>query len=151
MPEVYDYFTFVVNSDGNTVTLTKYDESLADGMTEIVIPEKVDLVDGVWQEGNKYTVTAIVPAAIARAPEPINPVFSYTSITKVVMPNTIEEIVLGFSGENLKEVIFSTGLTSIGTMGFQTCSGLTNLDLSNCTNLTSIGDYAFASCDGLQV
>ena len=147
--EVYDYFTFVVNSDGNTVTLTKYDESLADGMTEIVIPEKVDLVDGVWQEGNKYTVTAIVPAAIARAPEPIPPVFSNSSITKVVMPNTIEEIVLGFSGENLKEVIFSTGLTSIGSMGFQTCSGLTNLDLSNCTNLTSIGDEAFAYCDGL--
>ena len=58
IPQVYDYFTFEVNDDGKTVTLTDYSKNLSDS-TDVVIPATVDLVDGVWQDGTTYTVTAI--------------------------------------------------------------------------------------------
>ena len=50
---------------------------------------------------------------------------------------------------NIKVVNFSSTVTSIGNYAFQYCSGLTEVDLSNCTSLTSIGSYAFNDCSGL--
>ena len=42
-----------------------------------------------------------------------------------------------------------TNLTSIGGEAFRNCSGLTEVNLSNCTSLTSIGDWAFSYCSRL--
>ena len=123
IPEVYDYFTFDINEDNQTVTLTDYNKKLSDS-TDIVIPETIDLVDGIWQEGSTYTVTAIDNNATSSS----NGVFFNSEITSIEFPSTLE---------------------SIGEAAFRSCSELTSIDLSNCTNLTSIGDEAFRFCSGL--
>ena len=147
IPEVYDYFTFEVNDDGKTVTLTDYSKNLSDS-TDVVIPATVDLVDGVWQDGNTYTITAITDGSYTSG------VFSDSGITSVTFPSSLTSIgsnaFYGCSGLTSVDLSGCTSLTSIGEYAFSGCSGLTGeLNLSNCTSLTSIGDFAFYGCSGL--
>ncbi len=144
----YEYFTFKENEDGQTVTLTDYDPSLSDS-TDIVIPATVDLVDGEWQDGNTYTVTAITDGGYNLG------VFYDSGITSVTFPSSLKAIgsyafqnCSGLTGElNLGEC---TSLTSIGDSAFSSCSGLTGeLNLGGCTSLTSIGSSAFRDCSKL--
>lgn len=124
--QVYDYFDFEVNSDGSSVTLTSFDEDLAD-TTDIEIPATVSLEDGTWVEGNSFIVTAIADG-LSEGGE-YTGVFYNSGITSIKFPST---------------------LTSIGNCAFQECHNLIgSLDLSNCINLTNIGYLAFFFCDGL--
>ncbi len=147
IPEVYDYFTFEVNEDGKTVTLTAYNSSLSDSK-DIVIPAKVDYVDDVWQEGSTYTVTAIDNNATSY----LNSIFRNSGITGIEFPSTLQTIgsYAFYSCKSLTEINLSgcTSLTSIGESAFNNCA-ITSLDLSGCTSLISIGDFAFRSCDSL--
>ena len=148
-PEVYDYFTFEVNDDGKTVTLTDYNKNLSDS-TDVVIPSTVSQnASGEWIEGNTYTVTAIANGTSSTG------VFYNSGITSVTFPSSLTSIgdyafyrCSGLTGAlNLGEC---TSLTSIGDWAFQNCRGLTGeLDLSNCTSLTSIGNVAFRDCSKL--
>ena len=145
VPQVYDYFTFEVNSDGTTVTLTDYDSSLSD-TTDIAIPATVSVVDGVWMDGNDYTVTAIASASPSS-----DGVFSNSGITSIELPSTLEMIgnyaFYGCTG--LTSITLPSSLNIIGEYAFALCSGLTEVDLSNYASLTSIGDEAFSWCSGL--
>ena len=128
-PEVYDYFTFSDNGDG-TVTLTDFNESLADGKTDIVIPATVSQnADGQWIDGDGYTVVSIVDGYYYDAQNfPMEGVFlRNTTITSVVLPDTIEYI---------------------GECAFAECSSLTSITLPE--SLTSIGIAAFQGCSNLQ-
>ena len=247
-PATYDCFDFGVNSDGTTVTLTSFDEDLAD-TTDIVIPATVSQNEsGQWAEGNTYTVTSIGDSAFygcsgltsITLPSSLETIghgaFYYCSgltevdlsnctslttigsnafgdcrgLTCIALPSSLTEIVgatfyncralteinynavsvadlrsssnvfygagqdgigitvnfgegvktipsyLFYAGNetsyapNIKEVNFSSTITSIGDWAFNGCSGLTGaLDLSNCTSLTTIGSNAFAGCSGL--
>ena len=147
IPEVYDYFTFIVNDDNQTVTLTGYNSSLSDS-TDVVIPSTVSQnSSGEWIEDNTYTVTAI-----ANASSYSNGVFYDSGITSVTFPSSLTSIgdnafrfCSGLTGElNLGEC---TSLTSIGSSAFYNCSGLASISLPS--SLTSIGDGAFQSCSGL--
>ena len=170
-PEVYNYFTFEVNDDRKTVTLTGYNSSLSDS-TDVVIPATVDLVDGVWQDGTTYTVTAITDGGYNSG------VFYNSGITSVKLPSTLQSIGSyafyycgGLTGElnlsnctsltiigggafygcsGLTSISLPSSLTIIGGGAFYGCSGLKGeLNLGGCTSLTSIGDRAFNGCDGL--
>ena len=146
IPKVYEYFTFEPNSDGKTVTLTAFDQSKAD-TTDIVIPAKVDLVDGVWQDGNTYTVTAI-----ANASSYSNGVFYDSGITSVTFPSSLTSIgrYAFYRCSGLTSISLPSSLKSIEHSAFYSCSGLTGeLNLGECTNLTSIGIYAFDYCSKL--
>ena len=173
VPKVYDYFTFGVNDDGKTVTLTDYSKNLSDS-TDVVIPATVDLVDGVWQDGNTYTVTAIDNNATLSS----NSIFRNSGITSINLPSTLLSIgryafydcskltgELNLGGctsltsigryafedcSGLTSISLPSSLTSIGYSAFEGCSGLTGeLNLGECTNLTSIGSNAFSYCSGL--
>ena len=124
IPQIYDYFTFKVNDDNQTVTLTDYDSSLL-GSTDVVIPSTVSQnSSGEWIEGNTYTVTAIASASSYS-----NGVFYNSGITSIELPSTLQ---------------------SIGNYAFYRCSGITGeLNLGGCTSLTSIGNFAFRDCSGL--
>ena len=50
---------------------------------------------------------------------------------------------------NIAKVTLPLNLTRIGTGAFGGCTGLTEVDFSNCTSLTSIGDGAFGDCSRL--
>ena len=144
-PEVYDYFTFGVNDDRKTVTLTGYNSSLSDS-TDVVIPSTVSQnLSGEWIEGNTYTVTAIARGGNKSG------VFYGSGITSVTFPSSLTSIGrYAFDGcSGLTSISLPSSLTSIGDSAFQYCSGLTSVDLSGCTSLTSIGDYAFIYCSGL--
>ena len=55
-----------------------------------------------------------------------------------------------FSGcDVLTSITLPEGITSIGDDAFSICTGLTSIDLSNCTSLTSIGTEAFYNCTSL--
>ena len=56
---------------------------------------------------------------------------------------------MAFIDSKLTNITLPSSLTSIGDSAFSGCSGLTEVDLSNCTSLTSIGSNAFSSCTGL--
>ena len=148
IPQIYDYFTFEVNGDGKTVTLTDYNKNLSDS-TDVVIPATVDLVGGVWQDGTTYTVTAITDGNYRTG------VFYDSGITSVTFPSSLTSIgsyvFYGCSGLTGKLNLGGcTSLISIGGFAFDGCSGLTSADLSGCTNLTSIGRYAFYRCSALK-
>ena len=144
-PQTYEYFTFEENEDGKTVTLTDYKPSLSDS-TDITIPATVDLVDGVWQDGNTYTVTAITDGSY-------NPgVFYDSGITSVTFPSSLTSIGNNaFSGcSGLTSISLPSSLTSIGNSAFSGCSGLTGeLNLGGCTSLTSIEGAVFMGCSEL--
>lgn len=53
------------------------------------------------------------------------------------------------NNSNISSVQFSSSLTSIGKRAFKLCTGLTNLDLSNCTSLDTIDEDAFRECRNL--
>ena len=140
VPEVYDYFTFEINEDKQTVTLTDY-TSLSDS-TDVVIPSTVSQnVEGQWIEGNAFTVTAIAGGGV----------FYNSGITSVELPSTLTSIggSAFYNCNGLTSITFPSGLTSIGDYAFSYCSGLTTVDLSNCTSLKSIGGSAFSYCSGL--
>ncbi len=54
-----------------------------------------------------------------------------------------------YSDENteIKDLKIPDGVTSIGRLAFDGCSGLTSIDIPN--SVTSIGEYAFEGCSGL--
>ena len=147
VPQVYDYFDFEVNSDGTTVTLIDFNESLAD-TTDIVIPDTVSYVDGVWMDGNTYIVTDILDTS------PSNAVFHNSGITSIKLPSTLEttgKATFGLCTKLIKvDLSNCTSLNSIGASTFQACTGLIEIDLSNCTSLTSIGGSAFYGCYELK-
>ena len=141
-PEVYDYFLFEVNDDGKTVTLIDYNKNLSDS-TDIVIPATVDLVDGLWQDGTTYTVTAIADRGLNSG------VFYDSGITSVTFPLSLTSIG-DYAFERcsgLTSISLPSSLISIGDYAFERCSGLTSISLPS--SLTSIGDYAFDRCSGL--
>ena len=149
IPEVYDYFTFDINEDNQTVTLTDYNKNSSDN-TDVVIPATVSQnSSGEWIEGNTYTVTAITDGSVNSG------VFYDSGITSVTFPSSLTSIGMSaFSGcDRLTGELnlgVCTSLTSIGNYAFYQCSGLTSVDLSGCTSLTSIGDDAFNGCSGLK-
>ena len=74
-------------------------------------------------------------------------------LTNLVVPEGVtsigERAFFGCSGLTSIDLSNCTSLTSIGSSTFEDCGGLTEVDLSNCTNLTSIGGAAFSGCSGL--
>ena len=139
--ETYEYFTFEENGDG-TVELSAFDEDLAPS-TDIVIPASVSLVDGVWFEGDDYTVTSIESYAF----------YGYSGLTNITLPSSLTSIgegaFYGCSGLTMLDLSNCTNLTSIGNEAFRGCSGLTNITLP--ISLTSIGDEAFRCRDELEI
>lgn len=68
----------------------------------------------------------------------------------VVIPDTVKVIGrYAFSGHNeIKSIVFPTGLLKIENYAFSGCTGLTEIDIPD--RVIHIADFAFASCTGLK-
>ena len=55
---------------------------------------------------------------------------------------------LFMNGEEIKDLVIPSNVTSIGGYAFYSCSGLTSVIIPN--SVTSIGSYAFYNCGGLK-
>ena len=141
-PEVYTIFDFEVDEQTKTATLISFNESLAEGKTDIVIPASISKnAEEQWMEGNTYTVESIGEFAFQGC----------TSLTRINFPSSLESIgesaFYGCYGLTSIDLSGCKNLISIGNSAFSTCSALTgDLDLSECINLISIGDGAFGMC-----
>lgn len=133
-------WSYSVNSDGVSVTITGYSDSSA---TELSIPASID----------GMTVTTIANKAF----------FYFESLTSVTLPEGVTTIHDGYSGydwdlgyhvnygafsgcTNLTDVSLPDSLTSIGTYTFCYCPNLTKLELPD--SISYIGSSAL-SCTPL--
>ncbi len=131
---VYNGLSYVVckKDDQTFISIMGLDTSIDEEETpkEIEIPEKIDGI----------TVTTINAGA-----------FSSSSLTRVVLPNTIKDIQKkAFSGSrDLVSINIPEGITEIKESTFFCCTSLKTIDLPS--SVTHIEDGAFSSCDQLEI
>lgn len=121
-------FTYRVNSDGKTCTITGYEGKESGDLT---IPGKLD----------SYTVTAIDGYAF----------YYCTGFTgKLTVPDSVESIGKGaFAGcYNLTSVKLSANLHTIGQGAFIGCKSLTEVTVPDLVD--TLGDFVFTDCDKLR-
>ena len=128
--------TYRVLSDNTVAVISNSEDPSTSPSTysgEITIPKEVT------NEGKTYSVTEIGNIAFERS-----------SVTKVVLPETITTINLQAFAycESLTEVVLNNGLTTIGNSAFFHCDNLATLTLPS--SLQTIGSSAFSGCQKLE-
>lgn len=157
-------YTYTLNDDGNTATLTKFTGTTAN------VPERIE------KDGTFYTVTAIGENAFAiRTNSESNPYSNNLQLTSVTLPDSISSIgqhafaycvkitsikipscvtnLEGyvFSGcEELGTVTFQEGLTSIGEHAFYGCNKLKSILLPDSLTEVKDGAFTFASLETID-
>lgn len=114
------------------------------GITEITIPESVTSIG--TQIFNKCdSLTTVYYNSQYGGTS--NPFLSAESIETVVFGGTFVPNYIAYGATNLKTVIVSDSVTSIGRNAFEGCTGLTSVTIPD--SVTSIGQNAFEGCTGL--
>ena len=115
----------VIPSDGSVTSIGYEAFRGCAGLTSIVIPDGVELIE----DGT----------------------FAYCSgLTSIIIPDSVVQIrKSAFSGcSALTSIVIPDSVTSIGYEAFRDCSGLTSITISD--NVIAIGDVAFTGCSGLE-
>lgn len=121
---------YLINPDGNSVSVTKGEEVYADDI--VFIPETVE------HEGRTYSVTKIGYQA-----------FQNSKCKYVKMPDTIVKLEdYCFASSSVGNVTFSKNIEEIGQYAFQSCRKIQSVEFYD--GLISIGDGAFLFCDYLS-
>ena len=117
-----DGFSYTINEDGNSVTISQYNGNGGD----VVIPSEID----------GKNVTGIGVAAFREC----------RNLTNVTIPDRVTSIGSGaFLGcNNLKSITIPDSVTSIEASVFSGCSSLTSVTIPD--SVTSIGYLAFYRC-----
>ena len=101
-----------------------YYMEIAEGETEVIIPDGIKVLDGELFSGNKIIKKVIIPESVT----------------------TIQSSVFMKCG-NLEEVILPAGIKEISGYAFYNCSALKNI---NVPKDTLLGNSTFRACKGLQ-
>lgn len=119
---------YIINADGNSVSVTKGDRAYSDGV--VFIPSSVE------HDGKTYTVTGIGYNA-----------FSSSSCWYVKMPDTVTRLEekCFFEAKRLKQIEFSHNIETIGANAFQYCESLISIELHE--GVKSIGEEGFSYCE----
>ena len=119
-------FSFMINEDSTTVTITEYNGT----ETDVVIPESI----------NGMEVTGIATSAFG----------GNTEITSVTMPDTVLNInASAFKGcLNLENIKLSKNLLTMGEYVFHNCDALVTIELPE--KISTIPTGAFRDCDALE-
>ena len=107
------------------------------GLTGVNLPANLTKMDGSIFDGctNLHSLTV----------DPANQ--AYCSKDNIIYTKDMKTLVL--AAKDITQVSIPDTVTEIGSYAFESCTGLTKLDLSACTNLISIGEGAFARCTGI--
>ncbi len=141
-------YSFTINNDGETVTLTRY---LGNGKTASV-PQTVEY-NGKTYTVNKIGASSFMFSGVSKIyiPEGVTSIgagaFEFCeSLTEISLPDSLTFIGgFAFSGcESLKEITIPDGITSIGNCTFYWCYNLRKVSLPD--SITSIGRGAFSLC-----
>ncbi len=102
--------------------------------------------------GDLYIDSVKITQAVLAAATSINDyAFYYSSLTSVVIPDSVTSIgdyaFYGCSGLTSMTIGKDSSLTTIGAYAFYNCSKLTSMVIPN--KVTSMGDFAFYGCIGL--
>ncbi len=119
-------FSYSVNADGETITITKRRGTSA----KLVIPETID----------GYTVTAIAKEAFMRD----------AYLTSVTLPATVKVIgARAFQETGLASIVIPQSVTTIDYSAFQSCASLTTVTFDG--EPTTIFADSFKGCSNLTV
>ena len=149
-------------TENGEYNVARYAMAEVDVAVGITVNESYDISEGTLTKGNvtlEGDVTAHIPDGVVTIGN--KSFMGNETINKVIMPDSVTAIEDGeyrfpsWSGNamafgeciNLKEVVFSNNLTSIGDYAFRSCSGLTSITIPD--SVTSIGVDAFSGCSGL--
>ncbi len=127
-----DIYTYAVNDDGETVTITTIEKPTVE--TELIIPDTL---------GGK-TVTDIGEKAL-------NWGSTNKLVTKLVIPNTVKTIgAQAFdNNRNIKELVIPESVTTIGAQAFFRFDALENLTIGS--NVITVGEAAFGRTPNLKI
>lgn len=162
--KILDGYTAYVNNEKIEGTIPKYTGESENA--EIKASKLASLVEG--------TITEITEKDLAGATKIKNYCFAQTTLTSVVLPNTVTSIgqyafnscslltnvILpesltsiynyAFNGcSNLPNIIIPSKVTTIGNNAFYGCMRMVTCSLENNNSLLSIGQQAFFDCDSL--
>ena len=127
------------------------------GLTSIIIPNSVTSIGSLAfyrcsglttikvQEGNtKYDSRSNCNAIIETATNTL-----VTGCKNTVIPNSVTSIgsLAFYRCSGLTSITIPNSVTTIGEWAFRRCSGLTSITIPN--SVTSIGEFAFEGCSGL--
>ncbi len=143
-------FTFTLNSDGNSYTLSGCDSSYIGALT---VPSTY----------NGKPVTSIGFAAFCDCsnitsvviPDSVTSIsnkafYGCTNLASVTIPNTVSTIgyITFYDCKSLTSITIPDGVKSIGDCAFEGCGSLETVTVGN--GVTSIGKYAFGYCSKLK-
>jgi hypothetical protein len=107
---------------------------LCSGLTSITIPNSVTSIGGSASYGCSGLTSIVVEAG--------NTVYDSRDNCNAIIKTETNELVAG-----CKNTVIPNTVTSIGSLAFYGCSGLTSITIPN--SVTSIGSRAFSGCSGL--
>ena len=132
------------------------------GLTSVTIPESVTSIGGSAFSGCSGLTSVTIPSSVTSIGG--SAFYGCSGLTAVHITNVDAWCRISFSdndtsnplskahhlylnGEEVKDLIIPSSVTSIGGSAFRGCSGLTSVTIPE--SVTSIGDRAFSDCSGL--
>jgi hypothetical protein len=114
------------------------------GIGTIVCDHPIKTID--WYDSNTNRRKRLKELNLPEGLEVLNVNLSYTSLTKIIFPNTLKELEGSFGSTNITEVAIPQSVEKIGMYTFNVCTKLKNAIIN--TTCFSIGDRFSSTSNG---
>ena len=142
--------------------VTSIDNYAFDGcgsLTSVTIPNGVTYIGKSAFNGCSGLTSVTIPNSVTRIGS--SAFYNCSGLQKVIVPDIAAWCGINFLGDpfnnshhiysdentEITDLVIPNSVTSIGSMAFRNCSGLTSITIPN--SVTSIGNSAFMNCSGL--
>jgi hypothetical protein len=144
-----DEFSYTVNADGNTVTLTGYNGAGGD----VTIPSEIDgkavtSIGKMCFQGHTGVTSVVISEGITFIDN--RAFYDCTNLTSITIPDSVTSIkeYVFYGCSSLSSITIPDSVTSVGGGCFGFCSQLTSVKLPE--GITSLGGSFFNSCYRLK-